>query len=309
MFRTLLVILLSTVFVAKGTGQNAKDRVAIKEGNGRYSIKINNTELQINPANGGRITSLLIDGVDFLTDNTVNSINWGSTFWTSPQSQWRWPPPAALDREPYTATIENNELVMTSQKDPKTGIAFTKRFSGNKKDGSYTLQYIITNQSDTVRKVAPWEVTRVHPGGISFFPMGKGERRGGLATLVTEAEGICWFAYDTTKLPVKGDPKLFSDGAEGWLAQVNNRVLLVKQFPDLPFEKNAPRESEIELYVTPVVPGKTNVEVENQGAYEELQPGASSTWTVTWHLRKLPSAIQVEAGSRSLVDYVRKLVK
>jgi len=54
----------------------------------------------------GRITSFLVDGRNFLTDDKVDSLNWGSTFWPSPQSDWDWPPPAAIDNEPYTVTLE-----------------------------------------------------------------------------------------------------------------------------------------------------------------------------------------------------------
>jgi len=309
MYRTLIVIVLSILFTVKGTGQNKEDKAAIKEHGGRYSINIKNMTLEIDPSIGGRITSFSIDGKDFLTGTTVNSFNWGSTFWTSPQSDWKWPPPAALDNKPYAAKIENNELVMTSQRDEKTGIVVTKRLSGNRRSGSYTLQYTITNQSDTPRKVAPWEITRVHPNGISFFPMGKGQRSGGLAPLTNETNGICWFAYDAMKLPLQGDRKLLSDGAEGWLAQLNDRAILIKKFTDIPFEKSAPKEGEIELFASPVIAGKSYVEMENQGAYEELPPGASSTWTVAWYLRRLPADMKAEAGNNLLVDYVRKLIR
>ncbi len=306
MFQKVIIGVLIILLTVQAKCQN---KAVVEEKDGKYSIRIQNQILEIDPAAGGRITSLKIDGKDFLTGKEVNDFNWGSTFWNSPQSDWDWPPSAEIDNKPYAAKVEANELVMTSQKDPKTGFVVTKRFSGNTKACSYTLQYTITNQSAATQKAAPWEVTRVHTKGIAFFPMGKGERRGGLMPLTVETNGICWFTYNESKLPLKGDRQLYTDGSEGWLAEVNENIILVKKFPDIPLEKNAPKEGEVELYASPVEPGKSYVEIEHQGAYEELQPGASLDWEVTWYLRKLHSDIKAEAGNKLLTSYVRKLIK
>src|SRR5882757_3732250 len=71
-----------------------------------FRIKVGNQSMDIDAHLGGRITSFLVDGRNFLTDDKVDSLNWGSTFWPSPQSDWDWPPPAAIDNEPYTVTLE-----------------------------------------------------------------------------------------------------------------------------------------------------------------------------------------------------------
>lgn len=274
-----------------------------------YNIRIANQVLEIDPSKGGRINSLKLDGLDFLTDSTVNNLNWGSTLWFSPQSDWKWPPSPQIDSMAYTVRIENGELIMQSKEDPKTGMNVLKVFSGNVKSRSYILEYTITNRSEKAQKVAPWEVTRVKTGGLAFFPFGEGERRGGLIPFTTENDGISWFQYREDKLPVKGDRQLYSDGKEGWLAEVNGRTILIKKFPDVPFHKNAPKEGEIEWYASPVVPGKSYVEIEHQGPFEELRPGQSLTWKVEWFLRELPPDIQAEAGNIKLADYVRKIVR
>ena len=171
------------------------------------------------------------------------------------------------------------------------------------------MNYTITNTSQEVQKVAPWEVTRVKTHGIAFFPFGKGERRGGLIPFTKEKDGISWFHYQDSQLPAQGDRQLYSDGAEGWLAQVNGDVILIKKFIDVPFENNAPNEGEIEWYASPVKPGKSYVEIEHQGQYQELLPGNSLTWQVTWILRQLPQSVKPEVGNAALVEYVRKLVR
>jgi hypothetical protein len=304
-----IVAILSILISLQCLSQQLPDKAVISEKNGLYAIKVQNQVLEVDPAIGGRITSLKLDGKDFLTGKDVNDFNWGSTFWNSPQSDWNWPPSAELDNKPYSAKVEGDKLIMTSEKDPKTGLVVTKTFSGNIKNGCFTLKYTITNQSDKPQKVAPWEVTRVHTNGIAFFPMGRGEKWGGLLPLTTEKNGICWFTYKESGLPTKGDRQLYTDGAEGWLAELNGDVVLVKKFPDIPLEKNAPKEGEVELYASPVAPGKSYVEIEHQGAYEELAPGASSNWEVSWFLRKLPAGIKPTAENPALVSYARKLIK
>ena len=301
-----LLMLMSLTLLADITAGQIGNILDTTEG--RYRIRIQNQILEIDPATGGRITSLVVNGFNFLTGKDVNDFNWGSTFWISPQTEWKWPPSASIDNKPYSVSVTGDELTLISEKDPKTGLIVTKKFAGDNKNGSFILNYIITNKSDTIRMVAPWEVTRVHTNGFSFFPVGKGLRRGSLLPLTKEKDGICWFVYNQAELPSHGDPQLYSDGAEGWLAQINKGIIFIKKFPDLPFEMNAPEEGEIELYASPVIKGKGYVELEQQGAYVALHPGESLTWKVKWYIRELPISLPVQAGDNSLVTYVRRLL-
>jgi hypothetical protein len=303
----IVISLTALLIAARSFSQTASAPISLIDG--RYTIKLHQQALEIDPAIGGRITSLTFNGKNFLTDSTVNKFNWGSSFWPSPQSDWNWPPPAEIDNQPYTAELNGNVLKMVSPKDAKFGLIVTKEFSGNKREGSFTLKYSITNGSDQPHKVAPWEVTRVHPNGIAFFPYGEGERRGGLIPSTIEKDGICWYVYDSTKVPAKGDTQLYADGTEGWFAEINGNIILVKKFPDIPFEKNAPKEGEVELFANKAPFAKSYVEIEHQGAYEELQPGETSTWLMTWLLRKLPASIKAKAGNPELVKYARQFVK
>jgi hypothetical protein len=307
MKRKLIVVAPALFFMLSSYCQSQK--ADIKNRAGHYIIQVNGQQLEVDPANGGRISALTVDGRNFLTDSNVNRFNWGSTFWPSPQSDWDWPPSSELDNQPYSAEEKDNVLKMVSRKDPKSGLVVTKEFSGSNVDGAFTLKYTLTNKSDTPRRVAPWEVTRVHTNGIAFFPLGKGEKRGGLLPLTFDKHGICWFTYDSSKVPVKGDSQLYTDGSEGWFAQVNGDLILVKKFPDFPYDKSAPKEAEVELYANRAAPEKSYVEIEHQGSYEQLMPGQSLTWEMTWYLRKLPSNIKTSAGNQSLVDYARKIAQ
>ena len=130
-----------------------------------------------------------------------------------------------------------------------------------------------------------------------------GERKVGTALPVVDQGGVTWFQHDPTK--ISGDGQKFSaDGAEGWLAHLVDRTLLVKQFADVPSDAQAPApEAEIALYAA-----RGYVEIEPQGPYTQLAPGMSLTWTVRWIVAELPGQLAAELGSEGLVDFVRSLI-
>ena len=133
--------------------------------------------------------------------------------------------------------------------------------------------------------------------------------RGGLLPLMILKDSIAWFLYDASRLPVKGDRQIYSDGAEGWLAEMNGRWLLVQQAPDITVEKTAPNEGEVELYASPVKKEIGYVEIEHQGEYTSLEPGASTSWEVHWFLREIPMNISPIVGNKALINYIRQIIK
>jgi len=273
--------------------------------NGIYTIRVGETELEIDPETGGKITSLKVDGKNFLTGKEVHPKYWGSSLWPSPQKEWGGNLAPELDDLPYSVRVENDVIKMTSRKDSKFGYVFSKAVSGDIKNNSFKIRYTIANHSNQVRHVSPWEVTRVHTNGFAFYPKGTGERRGNLAGSAEDKDGVTWFVYDEVKIPATHN-KFFADGSEGWIAQVNGNVIFIKKFKDILVDKAAPGESEIEIYADPK---KIYVEIEQQGSYEKLNPGDSLVWEVEWFLRKIPPTINHDPGSKALVSYVREIVK
>jgi hypothetical protein len=266
-------------------------------------LTVANQTLEVDAKNGGKVKALIIDGKNFLTGPEINADNWGSTFWTSPQSAWGWPPAKEINQNPYQVEYTDGLIKMTSEKDSIQGYIISKVISSNEADTSFTIVYSINNQSGKDSHVAPWEITRVEPGGITFYPTGEGDKSGLLAPLVKDINGITWFDYNAVTIP-NDVPKLIADGTEGWLAQVNNGYILVKVFEDIPLEKNAPGEGEIEIYTNP---DKSYIEIEQQGAYDLLKKDESVSWSVKWVLRKLPENIDTKTGSEPLAAYARKL--
>ena len=291
---------------SKGDTMNANSVVPTATGS-LYSFQFGDTQFAVDANLGGRIVTFAFSGRNILTGPAVDPANFGSTLWPSPQTDWGWPPPAQIDSAPYAASIDAAVLSLSGATAPGLGLAVEKEFSADGKSGVVTVLYTLANRGSQARQVAPWEITRVAAGGLTFFPMGEGGPRKGPQDLLSPAivDGVAWFAYNAAT--ITADQKLFADGLEGWIAHVDGDLLLVKSFADTPTSQAAPGEAEIEIYANA---GHTYVEVENQGAYVSLAPGAATTWTVRWILRKLDlAATPASVGSAALVDLVRSLVK
>jgi hypothetical protein len=272
-----------------------------------YSFQFGDTQFSVDASRGGRIVTFALSGSNILTGPNVDGANFGSTFWPSPQSDWNWPPLPEIDSAPYTANVDGAVLSLSGSTAAALGLAVDKQFSVDGEAGVVTIVYTLSNRGTQARKVAPWEITRVKAGGLTFFPMGPGGAHKGAQDLLntTLVNGVAWFPYNASV--ITADQKVFADGLEGWIAHVDGDLLLVKSFGDTALAQAAPGEAEIEIYANA---GHTYVEVENQGAYVSLAPGASATWTVRWILRKLDlTATPASAGNAALLDLVRSLVK
>jgi hypothetical protein len=271
-----------------------------------YTFTAGDLQFVVDAAKAGRIVSFSLAGTNILTSpKSGEDNNWGSTFWTSPQSDWNWPPPVAIDPGPHTARLVGNSVVVESAVAANLGLSVSKTVSLDAAKAMVSIDYGIANQGSASRRVAPWEISRVATGGLTFFPMGGGKPWKGMQDLLPLhlQDGVAWFAAPVA--PAGNDQKVFADGREGWIAHVAGDLLWVKAFADTSPAQSAPGEAEIELYTDP---GRTYVEVENQGAYVSLEPGKSLSWPVRWFLRKLDPALDVRPGSSQLLSVVRKLL-
>ena len=193
-----------------------------------------------------------------------------------------------------------NSIELTSAEQSIAGIAgsaltLTKQFSPVPGSGAIDVTYTLTNVSPTDSvSLAPWQVSRVATGGLTFFGQGSGPVTYAPDTAstftVNEMAGALWYLYE----PVTHDSKAFADGT-GWIAQVTpDRLLYLVSYPDFEPADGAPGEAEIELYTNS---SGVYVEFEQQGALAAIAPGASMTWTVRWKLRRLPAGTTVAPGN------------
>ena len=248
------------------------------ENDNTYELKVGDLTMTIDAAKGAKILSFKYQDAE-----VINQSRWpesfGSTFWTSPQKEWNWPPVQEFDKGTYTVEKRDGKLIMTSPVSEKMKYKVRKEFAIDEKDKAIVITYAIINESDETRQVAPWEITRVPNDGIIFFdaPL-EGITPAGLLPMKAE-HGAVWYTVDEAN----ENRKINADG-KGWLAYCAKGLLLVKKFQDLKAEEPAPGEAEIQVYVNR---GKSYIEIESQGAYTTLKPKEELTWTVRWYLKSV----------------------
>jgi hypothetical protein len=279
---------------------------------GKWALDFGDVSFEVDPMVGARITTFKLgaDNVLVSATDTMSQYYWGSTLWISPEAtKWMQPPPAELDRNPYTVVANDTSVTMTSATYAKLGVSISKTFSVDTKLGAVVIDYKLNNTTQSAVQMAPWEVTRVFPRGLTFFPKGPTAPTLSVgATLpTTEMNGIIWFNYDMNA--ITKDSKLYADAAEGWVAHVDAGVVFIKSFADVTADKLAPQEGDVELYANTDHPDiKRYIELEDQGAYGEIAANASMSWKSTWFLRKLPAGTDAAAGSAALSQFVRDTI-
>lgn len=257
--------------------------------------------LAVDAATGGRITEFSYQDKNSLF---TGKPAWGSTYWPSPQSSWGWPPPAVLDEKPYSVEMQTpTELVLKSGKCPKTHLQVQKRIYA--RGHGFAVEYTHTNISQGVLSLAPWEITRVG-GGVTFF-LGKSTPQV-QSTLALSHDGACWWHEYKVEQQRGENQKAFASDSEGWLANVHQGLLLLKRFPPVPNEKEAPGEAEIEIYAHGDK-AHPYIEVEQQGAYQTLAAGQSASWTVQWDLLPAPADLLKPLQPAKLAAWVQTTIR
>jgi hypothetical protein len=157
-----------------------------------WAFTLGEVTLQVDPTQGGRITTFRLGTENLLTGPAVNPTYWGSTLWIAPEATlWMHPPPAVIDTDPYGAVVTDTTLTLSSMSYAELGVSATKVFSTDAEKGAFVIEYQLNNTSQTAVTMSPWEVTRVLPRGLTFFPKGPSQRLSTDATLpTTESSGV-----------------------------------------------------------------------------------------------------------------------
>jgi hypothetical protein len=259
-----------------------------------WVITVGSTQMRINPHHGGRIVSYTLDGEELLHMNPTPGLEdmVGSTCWISPQALWGWPPPFEADQGTYEARLRNDKLILTGPVSVTGGndpfpFQIVKTFQAKHEDASITILYHIFNRDTVARSFAAWEVMRVPPTGITFFPANS-LVYGDMAPAFDIVNDIAWWDIDNKQDYVK---KAYADGKEGWMAYYNNDgILHIKQFEDTPSdfpldENGIPLQMELEFWANEE---KQYLEIEKHGAYKEIQPGDFAELKIKWLLTSIP---------------------
>ena len=264
--------------------------------NGLFTLQNGNVAMTIDVSKGGKVMSLKYQDKEMLSQSRWPE-SFGSTFWTSPQREWNWPPVPEFDKAAYILVEQSaDRLVISSPVSERLGMSVGKDFSIDATDGAFVVTYSIKNEGSKPRRVAPWEITRVqNADGIIFFEAPVDSIWPADLMTFEAAYGAAW--YKTDEAPK--NRKVNADG-RGWLAYCADGLLLVKKFQDLKPDEPAPDEAEVQVYVNH---GKTYIELESQGAYTLLQPGEQLKWTVRWYLLPVEGEAQ---PSQALIDRINR---
>ena len=269
----------------------------------KYVLSVQDLSMTVDAGHGGKILSFKLGEQEVLAQNPAaapqpapqgegqprrrffNPNSYGSTFWTSPQAEWNWPPVPEYDNLPYTAEIKDGPVKVADVILPalflqgqvsKYGYRVCKAFTVDPSDLAFVITYSIVNESGETRKIAPWQISRVPNGGfLEFDAKPEGVTPADLMK-VTFAEGLATLEVDVADQ----NRKINVDG-KGWLNFRDNGLVLTQRFPDIAQEEAAPGEAEIQVYIDA---RKSFVEIEAQGPYTELKPGEKLDWTVRWYL-------------------------
>lgn len=293
--KKLILSLLVAAFVG---GNTLSAQTITKNEDGKYSLSVGHVTLTVDAQKGGKIVSYRYDDKEILSQTKIPN-SFGSTFWTSPQSEWNWPPVPEYDTKPFNAEVAGDKLILTGEKSKRFGYRVRKELTTDEKDNAIVITYTIINESGETRKVAPWEISRVPNGGILFFDAKEVTPANNMETMPFVYEKkAAWYTLDESRK----NRKINADG-KGWLAFCDKGLLFVKKFPDLKPAEPAPAEAEIQIYVNT---GKTFVEIEEQGAYTTLNAGEELSWTVRWYLE--PTDLPAEP-SKALLKKALKMIK
>lgn len=295
--KKLLTTLLLVASIQGSLSIQAADPVIRNMGESKYCLETGDLSMTIDAAAGGKILSFKHKDTEVISQSPMREA-FGSTFWTSPQQEWNWPPVAEYDKLPYTVEQTHTSLVMIGQVSKKHQYRVRKEFKVDAEDNAMVITYFIINESDETRRVAPWEITRVPNEGLIFFDAAPEAITPDGLIPFTQGHGVSWYQTD-----VHSDNRKINADGKGWLAYAaGSGLLLVKKFPDLEVSQPAPAEAEIQVYVNS---GKTYIELESQGAYTELKPGESLSYTVRWYL--MPVNCE-PVPSQQLLSKVRSVI-
>ena len=168
-----LVFAMSTgLFAQNGTRSFLQPDDSLAKQSSRQ-IKAGDVTMTIYPTKGAKIMSLKYKDQEVISQLRFPE-SFGSTFWTSPQKEWYWPPVQEFDKGVYqvedATTHHPSSITLVSEVSPRLKYRIRKAFSVDKKDHAIVVTYSIINESDETRQVAPWEITRVaNDGGVIFF--------------------------------------------------------------------------------------------------------------------------------------------
>ena len=269
---------------------------------------------------GGRLTHFSSLNRQHCEVLKSKGIQYGSTVWPSPQADWGWPPPSALDSDDYMQnSADTDSARLSSHICQQTYWSLDKQYAISQ--NSLKLDYRITNEHPNARDVAVWEISR-HYAYPVFFQAKTISINGEVApdTVLQDSHGLTLYRYQRQLAQQKdahaAGHKLFAHGSSGFLMQILPDVIFVKRFSAITEEQAARGEAGIEIYGHGD-PNEPYIELEHQNECALLAPGdhhqLNSVWNLVFpadieNIYARSVAIEQAADLTSLFDEIKRAV-
>jgi hypothetical protein len=161
--RLFLAILLTafccTSVAAQGFAPNPQN-----DDEGKYSLQNGKVTMTINAQHGAKILSFKYEEQEIISQLRRPEA-FGSTFWTSPQKEWYWPPIPEYDKQAYQVEHKDNVLRMTSEVSQRMKYRICKEFSVDRKMEHSSSPIILSMRATSHErlphgKLPVWSTTR-----------------------------------------------------------------------------------------------------------------------------------------------------
>lgn len=289
------------------------------------SFTINNVyaRLDVVPEVGGRILGYECLGYQVLWHNTShegeveifqqNDLGQsftdagGAKIWPAPQDKWGGPPDKILDGLPYTYSLNENTITVTSPKDTgnnRTGLQFMHSYLLRPISSIAELKISMSNVVDHNIEWALWHLATV-PANRKFTvyaPVDKGN----WDVMLGENDGKQWLGVENGLFRArynKDNGKVGMMVREGWVAMHDeeNEILFAMFFPLKKGAKYPHGGHNVEIFSSGAVkdfdgapaPDMEFMELEILGPLTELSPGESTSLDVKWAVCRCTSVKKV----------------
>jgi hypothetical protein len=196
----------------------------------------------------------------------------------------------------YSAELEGSTLVLKG-----AGGAMTKRFRLDTARRAVEVTYTVVNGSAGTLRASAMDYHRVpSAGGLTFFP-GTPKLLPGSTLKLNVWQPVIWFQHDQTRDATTVEASV--DSSEGWVASVNDGLLLVKVVNDA-----AKPTISIASAYDAATKRRPWVEIGERSSFE-LTPGAAASSNVRLFVRRLPPSIAAKPGNQELVGFVRGIIQ
>lgn len=198
---------------------------------------------------------------------------------------------------------------LSSEADAVTGLKLHRDLVMNPANGNLGWNIAVENAGREIRTVALAHRARLMPKGYVVLPVDKVSRYPGRWAVERMVEGKLEFDGYKPQLPgvelkgdyliidtSKGSGRVATDSNQGWVAYIQGRLMLVRYFPRVPWDRYSEFGSTVQASWT-----QTATDLVVKSPILELKPGTRHASPELWILERLEETVDTHSRARSAV--------